>query len=108
MVEITLSSVEQVLYSEYVASSTPPSALYVVEASAEDLEHELIFELDHPVCRVHGREGFSVAAGDFPDESRPSSRIERRVMSKVLRRTFDEMGVSLEGHTRNQPPRGRF
>ena len=44
IVDINLTAVDQVLYSEYVMSSAPPSALYVVEV--EELVQKIVFELD--------------------------------------------------------------
>lgn len=86
MVEITLSAVKQVLYSEYVASSTAPSALYIGEMRG--LEHQLIFELD-PRFAVYMIEKLFGGPGQVPDAPREASQIEQRITSRVVRRAFD-------------------
>jgi flagellar motor switch protein FliM len=91
MVEITLAAVDQVLYSEYVASSAPPSALYV--GAAEGLGHQIIFELD-PRVVVYTIEKLFGGPGVFTDDAREVSQIERRIMSRVVRRAFDELEKS--------------
>ena len=91
MVEITLTAVDQVLYSEYVASSAPPSALYVGEARG--LGHQIIFELD-PRFVVYTIEKLFGGPGVFTDAPREVSQIERRIMSRVVRRAFDELETS--------------
>ncbi len=93
MAEITLTAVDQVLYAEYVASSVSPSALYVAEA--EDLGHEIIFELD-PCLVVYAVEKLFGGAGVFPEAPRPVSQIEQRIMSRVVRRAFDELETAWE------------
>lgn len=91
MVEITLTAVDQVLYAEYVASSAPPSALYVGEA--QGLGHQIIFEVD-PRFVVYTIEKLFGGPGVFTDAPREVSQIERRIMSRVVRRAFDELEAS--------------
>lgn len=91
MVEITLTAVDQVLFSEYVASSAAPSALYVGEA--QGTVHQMVFEID-PRFVVYTIEKLFGGPGVFPEEAREPSQIERRIMSKVVRRAFDELEAS--------------
>jgi len=91
MVEITLTAVDQVLYSEYVASSATPSALYVGEAQGTG--HQLVFEVD-PRFVVYTVEKLFGGAGVFAPVAHEVSQIERRIMSKVVRRAFDELEAS--------------
>ncbi len=88
MVEVSLTAVDQVLYSEYVASSASPSALYVGEA--EELGHRFIFELD-PNFVVYTVEKLFGGAGRFLERPREVSQIEQRIMSRVIRGAFDEL-----------------
>lgn len=88
IVDISLTAVDQVLYSEYVMSSAPPSAIYV--ADAQDLGHKLIFELD-PRLVVFTIEKLFGGPGEFLKRSREVSQIEQRIMSKVMARAFHEL-----------------
>ncbi len=91
MVEITLTAVDQVLYSEYVASSASPSALYV--GKAEGLGYQFIFELD-PDFVIYTVEKLFGGAGQFVDNNREVSKIEQRIMSRVVRKAFNELEVA--------------
>ncbi len=88
LIDITLTAVDQVIYSEFVMSSAPPSALYVVEA--ENLDHKLVVELDPRliVCTIEKLFG---GQGLFPETAREVSQIEQRIMSKVMVRAFREL-----------------
>jgi flagellar motor switch protein FliM len=88
IVDINLTAVDQVLYSEYVMSSAPPSALYVVEA--ENLGQKIVFELD-PRLVIFTIEKLFGGPGVFLRKPREVSQIERRIMSKVMGRAFREM-----------------
>lgn len=88
IVDISLTAVDQVLYSEYVMSSAPPSALYVVEA--KDLGHSLILELD-PRLVIFMVEKLFGGAGVFLKKAREVSNIEQRIMIKVMTRAFREL-----------------
>ena len=91
MVEINLTGVDQVLYAEYVASSTAPSALYVGEA--EGLGYQFIFEID-PTFVVYTVEKLFGGTGKFLDTPREVSKIEQRIMSRMVRRSFDVLEAS--------------
>lgn len=91
IVDITLSAVDQVLYSEYVMSSAPPSALYVAEVT--NLGQNFVFELD-PRLVVFMIEKLFGGQGEFLKQSREVSQIERRIMSKVMNRAFGAMQKS--------------
>ncbi len=93
MVEITLSAVDQVLYSEYVASSVSPSALYI--GKAEGFGHQIIFEID-PRLVVYTVEKLFGGQGLFKEEPHKVSQIEQRIMSRVVRRAFDELESAWE------------
>lgn len=88
IVDINLTAVDQVLYSEYVMSSAPPSALYVVEV--EELVQKIVLELD-PRLVIFTIEKLFGGPGAFLRKPREVSQIERRVMSKVMGRAFREL-----------------
>jgi len=91
IVEISLTAVDQVLYSEYVMSSAAPSALYVVEA--QKLNHNVVFEID-PSLVIYTVEKLFGGRGEFLQSSREVSQIEQRIMSKVMERAFRELEQS--------------
>lgn len=88
MVEISLTAVGQVTYAEYVASSAWPAALYVGEA--EGLGDRLIFELD-PAFVIYTVEKLFGGTGVFLETPREVSKIEQRIMSRVVGRAFKEL-----------------
>ena len=88
IVDISLTSVDQVLYSEFVMSSAPPSALYVLKEP--DLEHKSIFEID-PRLVIYTIEKLMGGDGEFMDEAREVSPIEQRIMSRVMKRAYREL-----------------
>ena len=88
IVDINLTAMDQVIYSEYVMSSAPPSALYVVNVDGQD--NQMVFELDprlviYTIVKLFGGQG------EFIRKPREISQIERRVMSKVMGRAFHEL-----------------
>jgi len=93
IVDISLTAVDQVLYSEFVMSSAPPSALYVLQA--KDLEHRCIFEID-PRMVIYTIEKLMGGDGDLMDESREVSPIEQRIMGRVMKRAYRELEGSWE------------
>jgi flagellar motor switch protein FliM len=88
IVDINLTAVDQVLYSEFVMSSAPPSALYVVDVPEPG--HKLIFELD-PRLVIFTIEKLFGGPGVFLKKPREISHIERRIMGKVMTRAFREL-----------------
>ncbi len=88
IVNISLTAVDQMLYSEYVMSSTPPSALYVLAVRKES--RKIVLELD-PCFIIFTIEKLCGGKGEFLQEPRTVSQIERRIMSKVLSRAFREL-----------------
>ncbi len=88
IVDISLTAVDQVLYSEYVMSSAPPSALYVV--SVEEMNHQILFELD-PRLVIFTIEKLFGGQGEFLNTPREVSQIEQRIMGKVMRRAYREV-----------------
>ena len=87
VVEINLTAVDQVLYSEFVMSSAPPSALHVVDVV--DPKHQVVFELD-PRLVIFTIEKLFGGPGVFLRKPREVSLIERRIMSKVMERAYRE------------------
>ena len=88
IVNISLTAVDQVLYSEYVMSSTPPSALYVV--AVLEASRNIVVELD-PLLIIFTIEKLCGGKGEFLQEPRAVSQIEQRIMSKVMSRMFQEL-----------------
>ncbi len=88
IVDITLTAVDQVLYSEYVMSSAPPSALFVAEEQMTG--QKMVFEID-PRLVVFTIEKLFGGQGQFMRKAREISQIEQRIMSKVVGRSFMEL-----------------
>ncbi|HET6567158.1 MAG TPA: flagellar motor switch protein FliM [Rhodothermales bacterium] len=88
IVDISLTAIDQVLYSEYVMSSAPPAAIFVAEA--HDLGQKMIFELD-PRFVVFTIEKLFGGPGEFLKKAREVSQIEQRIMGKVMTRAFHEL-----------------
>jgi len=88
IVDISLSAVDQVLYSEYVMSSAPPAALYVV--AVPEMNHKILFELD-PRLVIFIIEKLFGGPGEFLQKAREVSQIERRIMGKVMKRAHREL-----------------
>ena len=88
IVDIGLTAVDQVMYSEYVMSSAPPAAIYVAEET--NLNHKIVFEFD-PRLVVFTIEKLFGGQGTFLKKAREVSQIERRIMSKVMQRCFTEL-----------------
>lgn len=88
IVDISLTAVEQVLYSEFVMSSAPPSALFVLEE--EELGHQCIYEID-PRLVIYTIEKLMGGGGELVDEAREVSPIEQRIMSRVMMRAYREL-----------------
>lgn len=93
IVDIALESVDQVIYSEFVMSSKPPSALYV--ANVVEMEHKMVFEID-PCLVIYTIEKLFGGPGVFLDEPREVSQIEQRIMSKVMKRAYQELEEAWE------------
>jgi flagellar motor switch protein FliM len=91
IVDINLNAVDQVLYSEYVMSSAPPSAIYVAEV--KNLGQKFVFELD-PRLVIFMIEKLFGGQGGFMTKPREVSQIERRIMSKVMDRAFGALTKS--------------
>ncbi len=88
IVDISLTAVDQVLYSEYVMSSAPPAALYVV--AVPEMNHKILFELD-PRLVIFTIEKLFGGLGEFLHQPREVSQIERRIMGKVMKRAYGEL-----------------
>jgi flagellar motor switch protein FliM len=93
IVDVSLSAVDQVLYSEFVMSSAPPSALYVLDEN--ELDHQAIVEID-PRLVVYTIEKLMGGDGEFMDDAREVSPIEQRIMSRVMKRAYRELEESWE------------
>ncbi len=93
IVNINLYTIDQVLYSEYVLSSAPPSALYVV--SVKELDQNLVIELD-PRLIVFIVEKLFGGPGIFIDTPREISLIEKRIMERVTQNMFRELEKAWE------------
>jgi flagellar motor switch protein FliM len=91
IVDISLTAVDQVLYSEFVMSSAPPSALYVL--AEDELDDQAIFEMD-PRLVIYTIEKLMGGDGEFMDEGREVSPIEQRIMSRVMKRAYRELEES--------------
>lgn len=93
IVDINLMAIDQVLYSEFVLSSAPPSALFVVED--ESVPQKMVFEID-PRFVIFTIEKLFGGPGYFLRRAREISQIERRIMNKVMARAFRELEKAWE------------
>lgn len=88
IVDISLASVEQILYAEYVLSCPPPSTLYVLEETGSG--QNLVFEVD-PRLVIYMVEKLFGGPGAFLNHPRELSLIEQRVMGQLITRAFREL-----------------
>jgi len=93
IVDINLDSVDQVIYSEFVMSSAPPSAIYVV--NVVDHDHKIVLEID-PRLAIYTIEKLFGGHGVFLDEKREISQIEQKIMRKVMDETFEKLESAWE------------
>lgn len=93
IVEMSLVTVEQVHYSEYVESTQAPSALYVMEAEGQS--HGMILEYD-PRLVLYMVEKLFGGHGSFQTEPREISQIEQRVMNRVVERAYRGLEAAWE------------
>lgn len=93
IVDINLESVDQVIYSEFVMSSAPPSAIYVVEV--KDLDHKIVLEID-PRLAIYTIEKLFGGPGVFIEEKREISQIEQKIMHKVMNEVFGKLESAWE------------
>jgi flagellar motor switch protein FliM len=93
IVEMSLVTVEQVHYSEYVESTQAPSALYVMEAEGQS--HGMILEYD-PRLVLYTVEKLFGGHGSFQTDTREISAIEQRVMARVVQRTYRGLETAWE------------
>ena len=88
IVDINMTAMDQVMYSEFVMSSAPPSALFVVDVVGRN--QQIVFEFD-PRLVIFTIEKLFGGPGVFLRRPRETSQIEQRIMSKVMIRAFDEL-----------------
>ncbi len=88
IVEVRLQAIEQLAYADYVKSCDVPSALYVTEA--RQTEHKAVFEVD-PKFILFLLDKQLGGRGEFPEETRPVSAIEQRLMGKLLDQAYREL-----------------
>ncbi len=93
IVNINLYTIDQVLYSEYVLSSAPPSALYVI--NVQELDQNLVLEMD-PRLIVFIVEKLFGGPGIFIETPREISLIEQRIMKRVTENIFRELEKAWE------------
>jgi flagellar motor switch protein FliM len=93
IVDISLTAVDQVLYSEFVMSSAPPSALYVLRE--DELEYRSIFEID-PRLVIYTIEKLMGGDGELMEDGREVSPIEQRIMSRVMQRAYRKLEQAWE------------
>ncbi len=93
IVDITLTALDQVLYSEFVISSAPPSALFVIDIA--ETRHQAVIELD-PRFVIFTVEKLFGGSGEFLKRPRETSQIEQRIMAKVMTRAYEELESAWE------------
>ncbi|MCS7082779.1 MAG: flagellar motor switch protein FliM [Bacteroidetes bacterium] len=91
IVDFQLTGIDQVLYSEYVMSVSPPSALYILEIP----EHrsKAVFELGTELCIFVVEKLFGGQSREF-GAKRPLSQIEQRIMLKIIGRAIEELQLA--------------
>ena len=93
IVNINLYTVDQVLYSEYVLSSAPPSALYVI--GLQNIGQDIVIEMD-PRLVIFIVEKLFGGPGIFVKRPREISPIEQRIMRRVMNSALKELEKAWE------------
>ena len=96
MVEISLQSIDQVIYSEYVMSIAPPGCIYICEV--EDPQSKFILELS-PQLSIFIVERLFGGRGKIITTVRPISVIEQKVVGRVVDRILKEIDNNWSGLT---------
>ncbi len=88
IVEMNLLAIDQIMYSEFVMSIAPPSAIYV--SQVESPHSQFVIEIN-PQLAVFIVERLFGGHGNFISEARPISIIEQRIMRRVVDRLVHEI-----------------
>ena len=88
IVDVNLSALDQVLYAEFVMASAPPTTLFIMDAVGT--QQQILFEID-PRLVIYTVEKLFGGPGEFLRKPRETSKIEQRIMSKILARAFQEL-----------------
>ncbi len=88
IVEMNLLAVDQIMYSEFVMSIAPPSAIYV--GNIDEPYSQFVLEVN-PQLAVFIVEKLFGGRGNFISDVRPISIIEQKIMKRVIDRMTDEM-----------------
>lgn len=91
LVELSVASVEQRSYADFVAASREPAAFFVGAAGATD--HRLLLQIDTRLALFVAEKLFG-GTGAFVDEPRTLSQIEQRVAHRLADRAFADLGAS--------------
>jgi flagellar motor switch protein FliM len=91
LVELSVTSVEQRTYADYVAANREPAAFFV--GTARGTDHALLLQIDTRLALFVAEKLFG-GTGAFVDEPRSLSQIEQRVAHRLADRAFDDLGSS--------------
>lgn len=88
IVDLRPEQVEQGSYAAFLAGTSRPAALYVVDAAP--LRPSFVLEVD-PCLAAFLVDKLFGGAGLLPEEARPLTQVERGIMSKVTSRLLGEL-----------------
>ncbi len=94
MVDINLQSIDQVIYSEYVMSISPPGCIYVCEV--QEPNSNFIMELS-PQLAIFIVERLFGGRGNVVSTIRPISVIEQKIVGRVVDRILNEVDNNWSG-----------
>ncbi len=89
IVDIRLLAIDQIMYSEFVMSISPPGAIYV--GNIDNPYSQLVLEMN-PQMVIFIVERLFGGRGSVVSNTRPISVIEQKIMTRVVERVADEIG----------------
>jgi len=96
MVDVQLNAIDQVVYSEFVQSIASPSALFLF--TIDEWEGEAVIEIDPRFC-VFTVERQSGGSGKDMTFRREMTKIEEKIMTRVMNRVYSEIQLAWEPFT---------
>jgi flagellar motor switch protein FliM len=87
-VEVSLQDIDEVIFSEFLSGLEPPTALFLF--NIEELGDWALMEMDPSFC-LHCIERQGGSREETVRESRALTRIEERVISRIINKIFKEL-----------------
>ncbi len=87
-VEVTLTDVEQVIFSKYLNDIDPPSALFLF--NIEELGDWAVMQMDPGFC-IYCIERQSGGEAKYLEEKRILTRVEERIVGRIVEKCFKDL-----------------